>query len=207
MDWTRGDDGVNALSDEQLVARCQAGDTEAFGRLAERWETALFQFVRRTVGNPDEAKDLCQDALTKAYQNIGRLRDGSKFKAWLYHIAQNLYRDRFRTLKGRADLRSLDDVGADELSAGGLRQETAPDVAATRANLADLLGSALDVLPIDQRTAIVLREYHGFNSEEIGEITGVPATTVRTRIFYGLKSLRRSFGERGLTPDLLEGDL
>ena len=207
MERLRGDDGLNALTDGQLVALCHAGDTEAFGRLAERWETALFQFVRRTVGNPDEAKDLCQDALTKAYQNIGRLRDGDKFKAWLYHIAQNLYRDRFRTLKGRADVRSLEDVGASELNATGQQVPLAPDVAASRANLADLLGSALGTLPIEQRTAIVLREYHGFNSEEIGEITGVPSTTVRTRIFYGLKSLRSSCSERGLTPDLLEGDL
>lgn len=196
---SRGERALNAMTDEQLVALSQQGDLEAFNQLAERWQASVYRFVRRTVGNPDEARDLCQEALTKAYQNIERLRDGAKFKSWVHHIALNLCRDRFRTTRSRTELRSLDEFSAEELAATSEAGEAPPDQMVTRASLQDLLSAALERLPAEQRTAIVLREYHGFNSEEIGDMTGVPAATVRTRIFYGLKSLRRTLEERGIT--------
>jgi RNA polymerase sigma-70 factor (ECF subfamily) len=186
-------------SDEQLVSLSQSGDLQAFNRLAARWEASLYRFARRTIGNPDEASDICQEALTRAFQNIERLREGTKFKAWIHHIALNLCRDRFRTQQARAELRSLDDLDGESLRiASSGSSISGPDAEVTRANLYEILGAALEKLPVEQRSAIVLREYHGFNSEEIGEITGVPAPTVRTRIFYGLKSLRRELQARGI---------
>lgn len=180
----------------------QDGDVQAFNMLAQRWEGSLYQYVRRSVGNPDEARDLCQEALTKAYQNIERLRDGDKFKSWVHHIALNLCRDRFRTQKARTELRSLDDVTVDELElASSEGRLESPDTTAVRGQLADLMAESLSLLPPDQKNAIMLREYHGFTSQEIAEITGVPSATVRTRIFYGLKSLRRALEERGVTSD------
>ena len=197
-----GEPRLHAMTDEELVAMSQDGDVQAFNMLAQRWEGSLYQYVRRSVGNPDEARDLCQEALTKAYQNIERLRDGDKFKSWVHHIALNLCRDRFRTQKARTELRSLDDVTVDELeldsSEGRLES---PDTTAVRGQLADLMAESLSLLPPDQKNAIMLREYHGFTSQEIAEITGVPSATVRTRIFYGLKSLRRALEERGVTSD------
>ena len=190
------------MTDEELVAMSQDGDVQAFNMLAQRWEGSLYQYVRRSVGNPDEARDLCQEALTKAYQNIERLRDGDKFKSWVHHIALNLCRDRFRTQKARTELRSLDDVTVDELElASSEGRLESPDTTAVRGQLADLMAESLSLLPPDQKNAIMLREYHGFTSQEIAEITGVPSATVRTRIFYGLKSLRRALEERGVTSD------
>jgi RNA polymerase sigma-70 factor (ECF subfamily) len=196
------------MTDDQLVLQSQQGDLEAFNQLVQRWEASLYRFVRRTVGNSEEARDLCQEALTRGFQNIERLRDGTKFKAWIHHIALNLCRDRFRSQRSRTELRSLDEFSAEELSeATGEARPAAPDVQVTRANLHDILGGILERLPVEQRTAIVLREFHGFNSEEIGEITGVPAATVRTRIFYGLKSMHRAFQDRGISSvEMLQGD-
>lgn len=182
----------------------QDGNVQAFNALAQRWEGSVYQYVRRSVGNPEEARDLCQEALTKAYQNIERLRDGEKFKAWVHHIALNLCRDRFRTQKARTELRSLDDLGVDELElAESEGRMESPDVSRVRASLAELVRGSLQGLPPDQKNAIVLREYHGFSSQEIAEITGVPAATVRTRIFYGLKSLRRALEEQGYSDESL----
>ena len=79
------------------------------------------------------------------------------------------------------------------------RETTSPDREAHRSGLAGLLGEVLDRLPAEQREAILLREYQGFTSTEIAEITGVPATTVRTRIYYGLKAVRRELTDRGIT--------
>jgi len=105
---------VPALSDEQLVALTQEGDLQAFNQLAARWEPDIYRFLRRTMGNRDDALDLCQEALVKAYLHIARLREGAKFKTWLYRIALNLCRDRFRSAGSRSAARTFQEEGREE---------------------------------------------------------------------------------------------
>lgn len=195
--------GLTTLSDAELVSRSQQGDVEAFNQLARRWEGALYGFIRRTLGDAEEARDVCQEALVKAYTNIRKLRDGEKFKSWLHYIALNLCRDRFRTARSKAEIlpyeegRSEDLEGAD---APAVATVAAADAEAQAGSLSGVLESVLAELPQEQRTAILLREFQGFTSDEIGEMTGVPAATVRTRIYYGLKTLRRVMKDKGLEP-------
>ncbi|MFN8180072.1 MAG: sigma-70 family RNA polymerase sigma factor [bacterium] len=186
---------MRSLTDAELVARSQAGDVAAFNELAARWETALYGFTRRTLGDAEDARDVCQEALVKAYQNIRRLRDGEKFKSWIHYIALNLCRDRFRSPRSRSEHVPFEDEGPDPH--GATRTERA-DQSAEAGSMSALLTAVLDELPPEQRTSIVLREYQGLTSEEIGEIMGVPAATVRTRIFYGLKALRTALRARGI---------
>jgi len=187
---------LESRPDEQLVALTQQGDTGAFNRLAGRVESSVYRFVLRTLGDREDARDVCQDALLKAYQNIGRLRDGSKFRAWVHHIALNLCRDRFRSPSRQREVRPADlsDASSGELEGSALDQADPSEqhLRTQRFPLVRAIEEALGLLPSEQRVAILLREYHGFTSEEIGEITGVPAATVRTRIFYGLRALRQS---------------
>jgi len=186
------------MSDAELVDLSRGGNMDAFNLLTDRWEDSLYRFVRRTLGNEDDARDVCQESWIKAYQNLPRLRDGAKFKSWLHHIALNQCRDRFRAAKTRGDSVALEDAprDSDEMRAGGA---WIADHAAGRGSVQGLLGEILDGIPVEQRTCLLLREYHGFNSEEIAEITGVPAATVRTRIFYGLKTVRKVMARRGLS--------
>jgi RNA polymerase sigma-70 factor (ECF subfamily) len=188
---------LRSLTDAELVARTQAGDVGAFNELASRWESALYGFARRTLGDAEDARDVCQDAFVKAYQNIRRLRDGEKFKSWIHYIALNLCRDRFRTPRARADHVPFEE-GRDAGATATEPETESADRSAEAASLSALLGAALDRLPVEQRTSIVLREYQGLTSEEIGEIMGVPAATVRTRIFYGLKALRATLRAQGI---------
>jgi RNA polymerase sigma-70 factor (ECF subfamily) len=188
---------LRSLTDAELVARSQAGDVAAFNELAARWETALYGFTRRTLGDAEDARDVCQEALVKAYQNIRRLRDGEKFKSWIHYIALNLCRDRFRSPRSRAEHVPFEDEGPDPRGAAASRTERT-DHSAEAGSMSALLTAVLDELPAEQRTSIVLREYQGLTSEEIGEIMGVPAATVRTRIFYGLKALRAALRARGI---------
>jgi RNA polymerase sigma-70 factor, ECF subfamily len=191
---------LESMSDEQLVALTQEGDLAAFNRLAQRWEKSLYGFARRQLGNEEDASDVCQEALVKAYQNIKRLREGTKFKAWVHHITYNLCRDRFRSGAARRVMHSYEEWDRDEDGeAQGLAGAATADGDAHQAKLRALLGHALGELPDEQRRTILLREYHGFTSEEIAEMTGVPAATVRTRIYYGLRAMRKHLGERGLT--------
>jgi RNA polymerase sigma-70 factor (ECF subfamily) len=190
------------MSDAELVTLTQSGNLNAFNQLAGRWESSLYGFVRRTLGDAEDARDVCQEALLKAFRNIERLRDGGKFKSWVHYIALNLCRDRFRSPRGRAETVPFEEGGfaeQGEPAASARLPET--DRLAETATLSGVLQSVLAELPAEQRTSILLREYQGFTSEEIGEVMGVPAATVRTRIYYGLKTLRRTLRERGIGPD------
>lgn len=193
-------DRFGILSDTELVSLSQDGDRQAFDQLAARCNGALFRFTRRVVGNDEDARDICQEAMVKAHLNITRLRDPEKFTGWLHHISLNLARDRFRSPRTRVESASLDE---DATRARAEEQQKDKGRSPVRdAHEADLVGTieeVLALLPEEQRTAILLREYQGFTSEEVGEITGVPAATVRTRIFYGLRTLRKRLQERGIT--------
>jgi RNA polymerase sigma-70 factor (ECF subfamily) len=182
------------MTDAELVALTQNGDVAAFNVLVGRWEGSLYGFVRRTLGDAEDARDVCQEALVRAYTNIKRLRDGGKFKSWIHYIALNLCRDRFRSARHRSEV-SLEEGSAEEISG----EDDAPsDRVAEETVLSGVLHAVLSRIPSEQRTSILLREYQGFTSEEIGEIMGVPAATVRTRIYYGLKTLRKALAERGI---------
>lgn len=188
---------LQAFSDAELVELTQEGDVTAFNQLVGRWESSLYGFVRRTLGNGEDARDVCQEALVKAYTNITRLRDGGKFKSWIHYIALNLCRDRFRSPRARAESVSYEEGGSTDLVDAGVAPS---DRQAENAVLSDVLVSALSELPQEQRQSILLREYQGFTSEEIGEIMNVPAATVRTRIYYGLRTMRKSLDQRGIGP-------
>ncbi len=187
------------MTDAQLAVLSQRGDRQAFGCLVRRWDGRLFRFLLRLLGNEEEARDACQDALLRAYLNIGKLRRPENFKAWIHQIALNLCRDRNRSTKGRTVV-ALHEAAGD----GGEGQEmtatqATPLEQAEQADLAAVLRRVLADLPLEQRTAILLRELQGFTAAEIARTTGVPAATVRSRIFYGLKAMRRMLPEHGVT--------
>lgn len=183
------------MTDAELAIRSQGGDREAFGVLAERWHSKIFRFLQRLLGNEHDARDACQEAFLRAFVNISGLRQPEHFKTWMHQIALNLCRDRARSARGS----SLREVELDEATASRTPSaEPSPLDLAGQRDLARLLSASLARLPVEQRTAIVLREYQGFTSTEISTITGVPAATVRGRIFYGLKAMRRLLNEQGV---------
>jgi RNA polymerase sigma-70 factor (ECF subfamily) len=192
-------DRLGSLTDAELVLLARQGNLDAFNRLARRWDGSLFRFAERLLGDREEARDVCQETLLKAYLHLARLREPAKFKSWAHHIALNLCRDRHRGRKHRspeayaegepAELRLVEEVG----------EAFHPEDETQRAELGRLLARALASLPREQREAILLREYQGFTSEEVADIVGAPAATIRTRIFYGLKAIRANLRERGIT--------
>jgi RNA polymerase sigma-70 factor (ECF subfamily) len=183
------------MTDAQLVTLAQGGDREAFSLLARRWSRRLHRFLGRVLGNDEEARDTCQEALLRAWINLHRLREPDRFSPWIHRIAVNLCRDRGRSARSRR-LRevALAEVADVEHAA----PEATPHEAAERQDLALVLRTLLARLPLEQRTAILLRELEGLTSTEIAEVSGVPAATIRSRIFYGLKSLRAMLPEYGM---------
>jgi RNA polymerase sigma-70 factor (ECF subfamily) len=198
-------------SDAALVSRVLSGDVGAFNVLAHRWQKPLYNFVYRHTGHVEEAEDVCQEAFTRAFAQIERLKEPDRFGSWLHAIAFRLCQDRGRRRRRRIEL-STDEMAESGIDPTTLLEEQGesrdgsgddPAVLAEVKELSEFLRLALQKLPEEQRVALVLREYQGYTAAEIGRLLEVPVPTVRSRIFYGLKSLRRMLGRNPIGQELL----
>ncbi len=179
-------------SDEYLLELALQGDGACFGELTERWQNRIFRFISRYVGSSEVARDLTQDTFIKAYQNLGRLTDQSRFSSWLYKIALNECRMRFRRGKNRID------VPYDEQVDPELEQSQAPDPErqVQQRERVEILRRAFQELPQEQRAVILMKEYQGLKFHEIAEVLDAPVSTIKSRMYLGLKNLRKLMENR-----------
>jgi RNA polymerase sigma-70 factor, ECF subfamily len=179
-----------------LVQRCASGDEAACADLVSEHQRMVFQLALNLLGDRDEALDLSQEVFLRVFRTIHRFRGQSSLRTWIYRIAVNQARNRHRfwRRRHRADQVSLDAHVAehgDFLSNG----EARPDRVLAQKELAARLQTALDHLPFDQRTAIVLREVDGLSYEEIGYSLGVAVGTVKSRLTRARQALRLELRE------------
>lgn len=165
-----------AVEDADLIARAQKGGVEAFNHLVSRWEKRVYNYLLRLTGNPDDSLDLSQDVFLKAYQNVRKLDDASRFGPWLFRIAHNEAYSMFRKRRPEAD---ADEELAERQVAPGAPPELTIAVAA-----------ALERLSPEQREAVVLKVYQGFKFEEMAEILGCPVSTVKSRLYTALDLMK-----------------
>ncbi|HYD86614.1 MAG TPA: sigma-70 family RNA polymerase sigma factor [Vitreimonas sp.] len=175
--------GLDQALDEYLVLLAQAGEREAFERLAARWSPRLLAFAARSLGDPETARDAMQETWMSAWRTIDRLDDPAKLRPWLYAIAARKCTDALRQSYRRRRI-------ADALPAP---HEPPPPADASDARLD--LAAALKRLPPEQRIAVGLFFGEDMSVAEIAAATGVPAGTVKSRLFAARKALRASFGE------------
>jgi len=191
-------------TDEELVARAQGGDIESFNQLIVRWERPIYALAYRVIGKEEDARDVCQDAFLRAYRALPGFKGQAKFSSWLYRIALNLCRDWIRRQR-RAPVSQLpEDADAMELVSETGPVESIEDLVARR-ELSAIVEEAMSELSEEQRTAIILKEYHGMTFQEIADMQGCPLSTVKTRLYQGLSLLRRRLEQQGqLTPELVK---
>ena len=179
-----------------LVQRCAAGDETAFAELVAEHQRMVLQLAINLLGDRDEALDLSQEVFLRVFRTIGRFRGQSTLRTWIYRIAVNQARNRHRfwRRRHRADQVSLDVHVAThgEFRSGA---EAGPDRMFAQKELAARLQSALDGLPFDQRTAIVLREVDGLSYDEIAYSLGVAVGTVKSRLTRARQTLRLELRE------------
>jgi RNA polymerase sigma-70 factor (ECF subfamily) len=179
-----------------LVQRCAAGEDDAFAELVAEHQRMVVQLAMNLLGDRDEALDLSQEVFLRVFRTIHRFRGQSSLRTWIYRIAINQARNRHRfwCRRHRADQVSLDAHVAShgEFLCDG---ELGPDRLLAQKELATRLQSALDRLPFDQRTAIVLREIDGLSYEEIGFSLGVAIGTVKSRLTRARQALRLELRE------------
>lgn len=174
-----------------LVERCAASDEAACAELVAEHQRMVVQLAVNLLGDRDEALDLSQDVFLRVFRTIRGFRGQSSLRTWIYRIAVNQARNRHRfwRRRHRADQVSLDEHVAahGELLSGG---ESTPERILARKELARRLQEALDGLPFEQRTAIVLREIDGLSYEEIAFSLGVAIGTVKSRLTRARQLLR-----------------
>lgn len=182
-------------TDEELVARARDGDADAFNQLIRRWERPIYALAYRVIGREEDARDVSQDAFLRAFRALPGFKGQAKFSSWLYRIALNLCRDWIRKQR-RAPVSQLpQDVDAVELASLRGPSESVEDLVARR-ELSDAVEVAMALLPEEQRTAVILKEYHGMTFQEIADLQGCPLSTVKTRLYQGLSVLRKNLERR-----------
>ncbi len=174
------------VEDRDLIAGARRGNVDAFNLLISRWEKRIYNYLYRLVSDREDALDLAQDVFLKAYQNLGKLEDPSRFAPWLYRIAHNEAYSLLR--KNRPEVELFEPSPS----------PPSPRMLPIEVSLA--VESALARLTPDQKEAVVLKIYQGFKFEEMAEITGCPVSTVKSRLYTALDLLKEV-----LAPSSLRG--
>ena len=182
------------LTDEELVALSMGGDTDSFNQLVLRWERPIYALAYRTLGREEDARDVCQETFLRAYRALPGFKGEAKFSSWIYRIALNLCRDWIRKQRRTPVMQAPEGVELTDLAAERGPVESIETLVARR-QLSDRVAVAMRTLPEEQRTAIVLKEYHGLTFQEIAEMQGCPLSTVKTRLYQGLTVLRRQLAD------------
>jgi RNA polymerase sigma-70 factor (ECF subfamily) len=177
-------------TDEELVARSIRGDADSFNQLILRWERPIYALAYRTIGREEDARDVCQETFLRAFRALPAFRGQAKFSSWLYRIALNLCHDWLRKERRTPVVQAPEDVELEQLAGAAGPSESVEDLVARR-NLGRIVERAVAQLPEEQRTAIILKEYHGLTFQEIADLVGCPLSTVKTRVYQGLLVLRR----------------
>lgn len=180
-------------TDLELVRRAQRGERGAFDLLVLRYQHRVVKLVARLLRDPTEAEDVAQDAFVKAYRALESFRGDSAFYTWLYRIAVNTARNSMasrqrRPLDYEADLNESEQAAVESR----MRHGDTPEAAALSDEIHRTVNHAVEQLPEDLRTAIILREVEGLSYEEIAEAMDCPVGTVRSRIFRAREAIDRS---------------
>jgi len=177
--------------DQQLVERVQRGDKAAFDLLVSKYQRKIFRLLSRLIRDQAELEDVAQEAFIKAYRALPNFRGDSAFYTWLYRIAINTAKNHLVSQGRRAPTTTEADIEEAETFDDGdhLRDLNTPESMLLTKQVGEAVNRAIDQLPEDLRTAIVLREIEGLSYEEIAESMSCPIGTVRSRIFRAREAI------------------
>jgi RNA polymerase sigma-70 factor, ECF subfamily len=183
-----GDNGA----DKRLVERVQRGDKQAFDLLVLKYQHRIIKLVSRYIRDPSDAMDVAQDAFLKAYRALPNFRGESAFYTWLYRIAINTAKNYLVTQSRHlleTEVIPENEEGEQFELESTLKEYSTPENMVLTDEIQATIVAAIDDLPDDLRTAILLREVEGLSYEEIANVMGCPVGTVRSRIFRARESV------------------
>ena len=186
-----------ASTDEELVARSMGGDLDSFNQLVLRWERPIYALAYRVIGREEDARDVAQETFLRAFRALAGFKGQAKFSSWLYRITLNLCRDWIRRERRTPVAQAPEGVDLLDLATAAEPSETVEDLVSRR-ELGRAVAKAMATLPEEQRTAIILKEYHGLTFQEIADLLDCPLSTVKTRLYQGLTVLRKQLQAGGV---------
>jgi RNA polymerase sigma-70 factor (ECF subfamily) len=185
-------------TDEDLLLALRRGETDCLGILVSRWEQPLYRFVYRLLERHEDAKDVCQETFLRILRKADHFKSGARFSTWMYQIALNLCRDQLRRQRRWSLIVRPARDDRDEASAEDPASADDPTAALDADRRKRAVTRALDDLPPEQREVLILKEYEGMKFREIAAILSCPESTVKSRMYYGLSSLRSALERQGV---------
>ena len=179
------DNFSNELSDEELVAKSQNGDKEAFEQLVIRNQDLVFSLAFKLSGNRDLANDIAQEAFIRAWRAIEKFRGDSAFSTWIYRITVNTA----WTLRNKAKKHTLANIEETQEPII-IDEKKDPELIAINSDLSFVLRQALNKLPMEQRIIVELKNIEGRSHKEIAEYLGITVTAAKVRLHRAHKKLR-----------------
>ncbi|MGE5422639.1 MAG: RNA polymerase sigma factor [Ignavibacteriales bacterium] len=190
--------------DDDLIKLSTAGDMRAFEELVLRHQNKVYTLAYRYMGNEEDANDMAQEALVKAYRSLKSFKGDSSFGTWIYRITANVCLDELRKRKRTVYMISLDEpvatVDGDEFERDFADQSPTADIVMEQKELETYLQNNIDLLKPEHKSVIILRDVMDFTYEEIAEILQTSIGTVKSRLSRGRDILRKKLSERELLP-------
>jgi RNA polymerase sigma-70 factor (ECF subfamily) len=180
----------NALSDDELIARYQAGEETALKTIILRYQRRLFSYILVSVKNKELAEDIFQDTFIKVINTIrsGNYHEEGKFFQWVMRIANNLKIDYYRQLQRMPTVDGGEDF--DIFTIIGSKDETVEEKMIREQTYSDL-NHYVEYLPEEQKEVLKMRIYSDYSFKEIAEMTNVSINTALGRMRYALINLRK----------------
>ena len=183
--------GLVSDDDREAVRRVQAGDTEAFEPLVEKYKRKVFRLAYQVLRDQEEALDVAQEAFVKAFRALPAFKGDSAFYTWLFRITMNVALDRKRQRATRVKSLGAEDVPPEEWERTATSTDPDPEDVASGAERRERIRKGLDSLSEHHRTIIILSDIEGLQYREIAEVLGIPMGTVMSRLHHARKRLAR----------------
>lgn len=171
--------------ESRVIRAVLEGDADRFEELVRAYEKGIYNLCLRMLGDEQDALDAAQEAFFKAYRSLSGFRGESRFSTWLYRLAGNVCLDMLRKRPNTPTV-SMDD---DDTPLFLADSSPSPQELLERSEIRRSVDAALGTLPPEFRQAVVLRDVNGLSYEEIAEVTGLEAGTVKSRIFRARRKL------------------
>ncbi|MFY0627301.1 MAG: RNA polymerase sigma factor [Reichenbachiella sp.] len=174
---------------DQIIERARLGDRGAFNQLVSLWYKRIYNFTNKYFNDHDLASEASQKTFIKVFDSLGQLSETTKFKSWIYVIALNYCREEDRK-QGRVSqifVQEKDEVKnrhEDKIRKGPGKQLESNE-------LSEIVLAGLNELPDEQKTIVIMKEYEGLKFREIAEVLSISENTVKSRLYYGLKNMKK----------------
>ncbi|HXD34613.1 MAG TPA: sigma-70 family RNA polymerase sigma factor [Pyrinomonadaceae bacterium] len=188
-----------ATSDEQIVERALTGDADAFGEIVRRWERRIFALAFGILGREEDARDATQETFLAAFRNLRGFRGEAKVSSWLHRIAVNQCISRQRRAKVRNEA-ALDDEEEKNASSFAAPIDILPSRVVEGRERTVAVRRAVNSLPMELRQVIVMKEFEDLTFREIADALELPLSTVKSRLYTGLRQLQMRLQKFGSEP-------